>query len=71
MKINTNNFHALWSKAVGTPDYDKSQWMKLDSEIANANREIEPKKKESSTFDHRSDAQIFLDATHNTSFGMK
>lgn len=46
MKINTNNFHALWSKAVGTPDYDKEQWMRLDSEIANANRtlEIEEKK---------------------------
>jgi hypothetical protein len=23
-------FHRLWSKAVGTPDYDKSEWKRFD-----------------------------------------
>ncbi len=26
-------FHALWSKAVGTSDYDKKQWLELEREI--------------------------------------
>lgn len=26
-------FHDLWSKAVGTPDYDKSEWRRLGNAI--------------------------------------
>jgi len=31
-----NLFHALWSKAVGTSDYDKKQWLQLEREIERA-----------------------------------
>lgn len=29
-------FHALWGKAVGTPDYDKEQWLQLENVLTNA-----------------------------------
>jgi hypothetical protein len=38
--------HALWTKAVGTPDYDKSQWIKLERiihELKHENRELRKK----------------------------
>ena len=42
-------FHRLWSKSVGTPDYDKREWMQLEalvddlirSNLSNLNDESE------------------------------
>lgn len=28
-------FHKLWTKAVGTPEYNKKEWMELEQEIQN------------------------------------
>lgn len=28
-----NLFHRLWTKAVGTKDYDKKEWMELERRI--------------------------------------
>ena len=38
--IDTTLLHALWTKAVGTPDYEKSQWLKLEAQIVSANRTL-------------------------------
>jgi hypothetical protein len=45
MNIDTNLFHILWSKAVGTVDYTKSEWLELDNQIANANRFLKAEEK--------------------------
>lgn len=26
-------FHTLWTKAVGTPNYDKAEWMELERKL--------------------------------------
>jgi len=32
--------HILWTKAVGTKDYDKTQWTELLNQIIRANRPL-------------------------------
>lgn len=32
--------HVLWTKAVGTPDYDKTQWMRIDNLIVDLAHKI-------------------------------
>ena len=31
-------FHKLWTKAVGTQDYNKLEWLKLEAEILRLER---------------------------------
>ncbi len=34
----TKVFHKLWTKAVGTDDYDKKEWVDLEQHIIRLNR---------------------------------
>lgn len=36
MRGRHNLLHRLWTKAVGTPDYDKSEWTELERMLVNA-----------------------------------
>lgn len=37
--------HTLWTKAVGTKDYDKAEWRELEAEITNLrNRAVDHKR---------------------------
>lgn len=38
-------FHTLWSKAVGTPNYDKSEWKSLQEMVFNLMVQAEEAKK--------------------------
>jgi len=33
MTVNRTLLHQLWSKAVGTPNYNKQQWIELENHL--------------------------------------
>lgn len=35
-----NTLHKLWTKSVGTPDYDKSEWKDLEGAIFTLGRDL-------------------------------
>ena len=35
--------HRLWTKAVGTPDYDKREWKELESRLIQGSRDPQPR----------------------------
>jgi hypothetical protein len=37
-------FHTLWTKAVGTPDYVKKEWLDLEAEFVKLQREVDNRK---------------------------
>ncbi len=40
-----NLLHRLWTKAVGTPDYDKSEWKDLEGAILTLGRDLKEAEK--------------------------
>lgn len=50
----------LWDKAVGTHDYDKKQWRKLQSDFWNYTRLIEMIKEEVTTTEDAGDSILYI-----------